>query len=55
MAHQIDKLSDLDVVNGELGLVRSCNHQILLFRAFAELHVPRRYTPDVAARENRVR
>ena len=54
MEKQIDELGDLDVVDGDLGFALAGDDQVLLFRTFAELHVPSGYAVDVAAGENGV-
>jgi hypothetical protein len=50
---QVNKLSDFDVVDGDVGFTLARNHQVSLFRALAEPNVPCGYTVDAAASNNR--
>ena len=51
---QVDELCDLQVVDCDFWFVQGRDDQVLLLRAFADLHIPCRYAVDAAAGENRI-
>jgi hypothetical protein len=46
---EVDELGDFDVVDGYLWLQRGGDDQVLLFRPYAELKVPRGNAVDIAS------
>ena len=52
MEEEVDELGDLKVIDCDRWLVLGGNDQVLLFRAFAELHVPCGNAVDAAVGES---